>query len=41
MLRSIVDVAKLFKFRGKRRRRKIILIPVPIYERRQVVMALS
>ncbi len=41
MLRSIVDVAKLFKFRGKRRRRKIILIPVPIQERRQVIMALS
>lgn len=41
VLRSIVDVAKLFKFRGKRRRRKIILIPVPIYERRQVIMALA
>lgn len=41
MLRSIVDVAKLFKFRGKRRKRKIILIPVPIHERRQVIMALS
>lgn len=41
ILKPIVGIAKFFKLRGKRRKRKTLFIPVPIPEQKQRNIALS
>jgi ribosomal protein S7 len=41
LLKPFVGVAKLFKLQGKRRRRKTLLIPVPLVERQQLALGLT